>query len=197
MPSAVIVRASLPPALERLRRRRVGNAADGVPAHMTLLHPFAEPDALDGRVRRRLAEVAGRHQPFGYRQVGMGEWPDALYVAIEPTSPLRRLQRDLQAAFPDWPIYGGSISGFEFEPHITIADRAGKLEPQVREDAAWRPLPGDVRAVAIDVIATRPDGRWRLVWRIPLGGPAERARPTARVGAQPRRSSGPLLASRP
>ena len=174
MPSAVIVRAQLPPGLERLRRRLVGNAADGVPAHMTLLHPFVEPASLELPVRRRLADVAARHRAFDYRQVRMAEWPDAIYVAVDPVEPFARLQRDLQAAFPAWPIYGAG-SDFKFVPHITIADRDGKLEPGVHETPASRALPRPARAASIDVIATRPDGRWQLVWRIPLGArtPAE------------------------
>ena len=177
MPSAVIVRSPLPPGLERLRRRRVGNAAVGVPAHATLLHPFIEPEQLTPAVRQRLREGAAGHEPFEYRQDRMAEWPDAIYVAVEPVQPFVRLHRDLQAAFPDWPIYGAAVD-FEFEPHITVADRQGRLEPGVREDAAWRALPRLARAEAIDVIATRPDGRWRLVWRIPLGRrPADRIRP--------------------
>ena len=177
MPSAVIVRANLPGGLERLRRRRVGNAAVGVPAHMTLLHPFIEPADLKASVRRRLLEVAADHRPFDYQQAQQAEWPDAIYVAVEPVRPFVLLQRDLQAAFPDWPIYGAGRD-FEFEPHITIADRVGKLEPGVREDPAWRGLPRQAQAKAIDVIATGPTGRWRLVWRIPLGrSPADRIRP--------------------
>lgn len=168
MPSAVIVRAQLPTGLERLRRRWVGNAADGVPAHMTLLHPFIEPEGLGPSVRRRLRDVAANHRPFDYRQARQAEWPDAIYVAVEPVGPFVRLHRDLQLAFPDWPIYG-AVADFEFEPHITVADRVGKLEPGVRDDPAWRSLPQPARVKAIDVVATRPDGRWRLVWRIPLG----------------------------
>ena len=168
MPSAVVVRTILPSGLERLRRRRVGSAAVGVPAHATLLHPFIEPESLGPSVRRRLREVAADHRPFDYRQDRMAEWPDAIYVAVEPVEPFVRLHRDLQAAYPDWPIYGADGT-FEFEPHITVADRQGKLEPGVRDNPAWRTLPRLARAEAIDVIATRPDGRWRLVWRIPLG----------------------------
>jgi 2'-5' RNA ligase len=177
MPSAVIVRSALPSGLEQVRRANVGNAAIGVPAHMTLLHPFIEPAGMDSAVRRTLRDVAARHQSFEYRQDRMAEWPDAIYVAVEPVEPFVRLHRDLQAAFPDWPIYGAGAD-FEFEPHITVADRVGSLEPGVREDPAWRALPRLARAEAIDVIATRPDGRWRLVWRIPLGGrTADRIRP--------------------
>ena len=177
MPSAVVVRAALPLALERLRRRRVLSATVGVPAHATLLHPFIEPEDLDPAVRGRLREVAADHPPFDYRLDRMAEWPDAIYVAVDPVEPFARLQRDLQAAFPKWPIYGAGTD-FEYEPHITVADRQGKLEPGVKEDPAWRALPIGARTEAIDVIATRPDGRWRLVWRIPLGPSlADRIRP--------------------
>ena len=177
MPAAVVVRAHLPAGLERLRRRCVFSATVGVPAHATLLHPFIEPDGLTRSIRRRLREVAADHRPFDYRLARMAEWPDAIYVAVEPAEPFVRLQRDLQAAFPEWPIYGAGAD-FEFEPHITVADRQGKLEPGVREDRSWDALPLPARTEAIDVIATRPDGRWRLVWRIPLGhSPADRIRP--------------------
>ena len=168
MPSAVVVRAQLPAGLERLRRQRVFSATVGVPAHATLLHPFIEPEDLDRAVRRWLSQVAADHPPFDYRLAGMAEWPDATYVAIDPVEPFVALHRDLQAAFPDWPIYGADAD-FEFEPHITVADRAGKLEPGVGDSPAWHTLPRPARADALDVIATRPDGRWRLVWRIPLG----------------------------
>jgi 2'-5' RNA ligase len=177
MPSAVCVRVHLPSGLERLRRRRVANAADGVPAHMTLLHPFVEPDGLGPPVRRRLRDVAATHPPFGYRQSGMAEWPDAIYVAVEPVAPFVRLQHDLQTAFPEWPLYGPDFD-LDFEPHITVAHGEGILAPGVREDRAWLALPRPARVSSIDVIATDPVGHWRLVWRIPLGErPADRIRP--------------------
>ena len=177
MPAAVIVRAHLPGGLERLRRRHLGSAAAGVPPHVTLLYPFIEPEGLTAEGRAKLADIAARHPAFDYRLARRAEWPDAIYVAVDPVEPFVRLQGDLQAAFPDWPIYGAD-SDFEFEPHITIADREGLLARDVREDSAWGAFPSPARAEAIDVIATRPNGRWRLVWRIPLGrSPADRIRP--------------------
>lgn len=169
MPSAVILRAHLPAGLERLRRRFVGNAADGIPAHVTLLHPFVEPDGLDDRARRVLASVAARHRPIDYREAAMATWPDAAYVSVAPQAPFVRLQRDLQAAFPAWPIYGAGLD-FVFVPHITVADRRYAAAPEVANDPAWRVLPRPARADSIEVIATGEDDRWRLVWRIPLGG---------------------------
>ena len=178
MASAVIVRARLPPGLERLRLRSVGDAGDGVPAHLTMLYPFLEPPQLDSGVRDRLAAVAGRFEPFAYRLAGPARWPDTVYVAVDPVEPFVRLQTDLQAAFPDWPIYG-EPTGFEFVPHVTVAEGDPVALRATVTDPAWRRLPITATARALEVIATRPDGRWRLVWRIPLGRGT--ARPAARM----------------
>jgi 2'-5' RNA ligase len=99
---------------------------------------------------------------------GPARWPDTIYVAVEPIEPFVRLQADLAAAFPDYPIYGEG-SDFEFTPHITVAEgQAVEQEDSLRCEA-WAALPMPARAAWLDVIAT--DGaRWDLVWRMPLGG---------------------------
>lgn len=135
---------------------------------MTLLHPFVDPAALDAGVRRTIAGVAAGREPFEYRLFEMATWPLAVYVAVRPIDPFVRLQHDLQAAFPDFPIYG-EAAGFEFVPHVTIADSDHVAEPGLPGDRAWRALPQIARASAIDVIGKGADGRWRLIWRVPLG----------------------------
>ena len=135
---------------------------------MTLLYPFVGRDWLDASIRRKIASVAARHAPFDFTMTGPARWPDTIYVAVEPIEPFVRLQGDLAAAFPEYPIYGEG-SGFEFTPHITVADgRAVEREDSMRSEA-WAALPLPARAAGLDVIAT--DGeKWDLVWRIPLGG---------------------------
>ena len=167
--SAVILRTRLPASLERLRRGNVLDAAQGVPAHLTLLYPFVDPAALAPAVRRALAALARRHQPFDYSLAGMAAWPDTVYVAVDPTRPFIRLQRGLQAAFPDYPIYGRDAT-FRFVPHVTIAEGPAVADIGVRGDPAWRTLPRTRRAAAIEVIASGADGSWQTVWRLPLGG---------------------------
>jgi 2'-5' RNA ligase len=165
--SAVIVRAHLPAGLERLRRRSVPDAPDGLPAHLTLLYPFVEPSRLDRSVRAAAGAVAARHAPFDYRLVEAAQWPDTIYVAVEPTKPFVALQTDLAAAFPDHPIYG-EPPGFAFVPHVTVAEGPASEDPSLLEDPAWTSLPRAARAVALEVIANRGRG-WRLVWRLRLG----------------------------
>lgn len=171
----MIVRARLPCGLERLRRRSIGDAADGVPAHLTMLYPFVAPSLLQPEVREALVRVAARHRPFDYVEARRASWPDTVYVAVTPAARFVRLQSDLQAAFPAYPIYG-EAGDFRFVPHISIAEGAAIHDPSVLAAPAWRALPRPSMAASIEVIATGEDGRWRLVWRIPLGGRRAAAR---------------------
>jgi 2'-5' RNA ligase len=135
---------------------------------VTLLYPFVDRDGLDALIRGKIASVAARHAPFDFTMTGPARWPDTIYVAVEPIEPFVRLQGDLAAAFPEYPIYGEG-SGFEFTPHITVADgRAVEREDSMRSEA-WAALPLPARAAGLDVIAT-DSVKWDLVWRIPLGG---------------------------
>jgi 2'-5' RNA ligase len=168
VPSAVIIRTGLPAGLERLRRRSVLDAQDGVPAHLTLLYPFFEPGGLEASVRRVIASVARRHAPFDFRLAGPARWPDTIYVAVTPANPFVALQADLAATFPEYPIYG-KPAGFAFVPHVTIAEGFAVDDPATLADPGWADLPRLARAAALEVIAD--DGRGsRLVWRVRLTG---------------------------
>jgi 2'-5' RNA ligase len=172
--SAVIVRARLPGGLERLRRRSIGDAAEGVPAHLTMLYPFVAPERLAPSVRALIADVAARHAPFAYRLAGPAVWPDTVYVHVAPEAPFVALQAALADAFPAFPIYG-TDAGFEFVPHVSIAEVPASASATTLGDPGWSALPRPAAATSLEVIARR-GGRWRAVWRIPLGGRTAPAR---------------------
>jgi 2'-5' RNA ligase len=165
--SAVIVRVGLPSALDRLRRRHVADAADGIPAHVTLLYPFIAPHALDRGVRATIASIARRHAAFDYVLGGPARWPDTIYAAIDPVQPFLAIHRELSRAYPDYPVYSRPAP-FELIPHVTIAEGASAVDPSVMTEPAWSSLPARRRARALEVIASDGRGRWRLVWRLPL-----------------------------
>jgi 2'-5' RNA ligase len=163
--TALIIRVALPAALAALRLRSDTNAADGVPAHVTLLYPFAAPASIDDGVIRAVGDIVGRHAAW---TIVLGErrrWPDTLYASVEPEAPVRALQAELAAAFPMLPLYSGS---FPFTPHVTIAEGQGAHDPAVGDDPAWGDLPFRCDADAVEVIVHGDDGRWHVARRFPM-----------------------------
>ena len=107
--TALVLVVSLPPALDALRLRSIEDASAGVPAHVTLLYPFAEEAQLDAGTLGLVAAIAARH-PVLRLTLGEGRrFPDTLYASVEPDAPLRALQNELAAAFPTLPLYGVSV----------------------------------------------------------------------------------------
>ena len=163
--TALIVPVRLPLPLERVRQRGVRDAPNGLPAHATLLFPFAPPEDLDDELRRQVARIVAAHEVFPYELVGPGRWPDTVYAVLEPELPFRALQGDLGAAFPAFPIYGGS---FDFVPHVTIAEGPASNTPAVAPSAAWASLPAERTARFVDLIV-QEGTRWTVRWRFPCG----------------------------
>ena len=163
--TALVLVVALPPALEALRLGSIEDAAAGVPAHVTLLYPFAEERQLTDDVLAVVAAIAARH-PAMRLILGEGRrFPDTLYASVEPDGPLRSLQAELAAAFPTLPLYGDA---FPFEPHVSVVEGPAASDPLALEAPAWRTLPVEQLVDAIDLITGR-DGAWDTRRRFPLG----------------------------
>jgi 2'-5' RNA ligase len=163
--SALGVVVALPPALDALRRRRIPEAAAGIPAHITLLFPFADPAAIDESVRRLVAATVARHPACSVALDGPRIWPDTIYAGVDPAEPLTALQAALAVAFPTLPVYGG---GIDFVPHVTISPRAAMDDAGVIADPAWAELPITLTVAEVDLFVHGDDGRWRSMDRFPL-----------------------------
>ena len=163
--TALVLVVHLPPVLEALRRRSIADATQGVPAHVTLLYPFAGEAQLDAVVLDDVAAIAARHPVL---RVTLGEgrrFPGTLYASVEPDAPLRALHGELAAAFPTLPLYGGA---YPFVPHVSIVEGPAATDPRALDDPAWQALPVDQLVDAIDLITGR-DGTWATRRRFPLG----------------------------
>lgn len=162
--TALIVHVRLPEALEAIRLAAIPNAARGLPAHVTMLYPFAPPAAHDGELRGAIARAVGGSRAFPYRLVGPARWPEVLFASVDPHGPFRALHADLAAAFPEYPIYGG---GLEFEPHVTVAEGPADSLSELEADPAWASLPVEAVAGSIELICLE-DGGWKTKWQFPL-----------------------------
>jgi 2'-5' RNA ligase len=166
--SAVIVPVDLPAAARRLRDRLDPSAAQGVPAHITLLYPFAPPALLDEGVRVAVGRIVGSEAAFPFVLGAVGRWPNVIYLPPAPSDPFRRLIAALAAVFPDYPPYGGEHALDEIVPHVTIAqsERAADLDVAAAALPPLLPVRDFAREAA--VIARLPGEPWRTFWRLPL-----------------------------
>lgn len=160
----------VPEAEHLLRPWRSRHTADGrlgMWAHLTLLHPFLAPREVAGELGPLRAQLAG-WAPFSFALVEPRRFPGGLlYLAPEPEERFRELLADVQAPFPDRPLYGGEHE--DVVPHCTVAhsDDGGLLD-EIEE--ALRPhLPLAALASEAWLVELGPDG-WAVRARLPFRG---------------------------
>lgn len=167
--SAIIVPVSVPVGVSRLRERMDPSAAQGVPAHVTLIYPFMSPALLKDDVRRRIEAVVAAEPTFPFVLGTVRRWPNVVWLEPEPDEPFRRLTQALAAAFPDFPPYEGAHA--EVVPHLTVAQDVPDDYYAAAEHALPAYLP--IREVAREawLIGHTPDQPWHTLWRLPLAAP--------------------------
>lgn len=139
----------------------------GVPAHITLLFPFAPATQLDEAVIASLAEVIEEASAFAFELRKPARFPMTLYLAPEPASPFVRLTEAIVRRFPGYPPYEGAFDSVV--PHLTVAHGDAALLGEAETDVE-RSLP--IESVAREAILleeVEPDwGRWKVRARLPL-----------------------------
>jgi 2'-5' RNA ligase len=167
--TAVIV--TVPPAEQAVARHRARfdpAAGWGVPAHVTVLYPFAPPAALDADTLDRLAAAVAGVPRFtaSWEDTGwFGE--EVLWLAPRPTGRFRALTAAVTRAFPEYPPYGGRHP--DVVPHLTVGHG---VEPDLLRDAERQvrdhlPIHMEVTAAAL-WSGTEAPGSWRHVASLPL-----------------------------
>jgi 2'-5' RNA ligase len=139
----------------RWRRRYTPSGACGMPAHITLLIPFTDSDALDDERTREVEQVLGRFKPVELSLAATAYFagpPMVLYLEPEPAGPFRAMTEALVRAFPDHPPYGHAHGAIV--PHLTVATRLdrGRLAAIAAELAADLP------------IVSRPSEAWLMAY---------------------------------
>jgi 2'-5' RNA ligase superfamily len=152
------------PVIGDWRQRHTGDGSRGMPAHVTLLYPFAAEPDLDA-----LRALAAAGEPFGYSLRAVRKWPDGVvYLEPDPDEPFKRLARQLVERFPDHQPYGGVFTVDEVVPHCTVVhtDDAG-----ARADAAASVADALPISCSADEIwlMHEVDGRWQRHTPFPLG----------------------------
>jgi 2'-5' RNA ligase len=143
------------------------SAADGAPAHVTLLFPFRAAEQIDDAAIARVQAIAADARPFDFTLARIGRFDGTLYLAPEPAAPFVALTRALAAAYPEHPPYGGLHA--DVVPHLTVARGDAAVLDRVAATLgmSWPGAGIAARAGDIVLIANHT-GRWRTLHRFPL-----------------------------
>ena len=167
MRSAVLVTVpEAEPVVGEWRRRYTLDAPAGIPAHVTILFPFVEPERL-GEAEGRLAELVADTPAFDLSFARTARWPELLYLVPEPAEPFVALTRAVEREWPDQPPYGGAHE--TIVPHLTVAESTDPalLDRIVADVEPQLPIVTPVREASL--FAEDHAGRWREHGRLPFG----------------------------
>lgn len=145
MESAIIL--AIPeaePLVGALRAEGDVSASQGVPAHVTLLYPFADdPDeGIVEELRFFFAAVEGFTLDF----VAVGEFPEVVYLAPDQARVVEDLIGALERRWPSYPPYGGVFD--KVVPHLTVVDTPDSALRARARDHVMAGLP--LRAPAVE-----------------------------------------------
>jgi 2'-5' RNA ligase len=168
--SAVIVSVPLAePVVSRHRETFDVAARWGVPAHVTVVSPFAPPSAIDSAAMERLRSALASVPRFRARWAATGWFRgEVLWLAPEPEERFRALTDAVTRAFPEYPPYEGEFG--EVVPHLTVGhtgtpDQLREVESQVLPHL---PIRMEVTAAELWCGSEAPGAWWRVA-ELPLG----------------------------
>ncbi|HLQ81400.1 MAG TPA: 2'-5' RNA ligase family protein [Brachybacterium sp.] len=129
-------------AVAEHRRRLDSAAADGIPAHLTVLYPFVPLEALSDHDHDRLQALFASSLPISCVSRRTGWFGErVLHLALDDPAPVRRLTEQVVAALPGHPPYGGEIPLEDVLPHLTIGHDRPLPELLAAERAVAAHLP--------------------------------------------------------
>ncbi|GAB3698294.1 2'-5' RNA ligase family protein [Mariniluteicoccus flavus] len=112
----------------------------GVPAHITVAYPFEPAEEIDTDDLACLQEISGGTAPFDIELTRTGWFGgDVLFLAPTASEPIVSLTRRVEAAFPQFPIYGGAFENIQ--PHLTIGHHGGEATLRQIETDSVRACP--------------------------------------------------------
>jgi 2'-5' RNA ligase superfamily protein len=145
------------PVVGSLRRLHDPQARYGVPAHITLLYPFAPPSRVGASVAA-LQELFSVTPVFEFSVVEVRRFPVTAYLHPEPSAAFVRLTEMLVQRWPEFPPYGGAFA--TVIPHLTVADHATAEVLDAVDLTVARHLPIACRATEAWLMCSDEDGFW-------------------------------------
>jgi len=141
----------------------------GIPAHVTVLFPFAHPADLNDDVIQSLDAYFSKTNSFDFGFNSLAWFDDrVVYLEPSPDTNFRKLTRDLLVKFPQYLPYGGKYD--EPTPHLTVGDGApiDLLEEAANDVSQYLPLVVHARSAWLMTGSMGPNS-WTLRREFLLG----------------------------
>ncbi|HEV2953946.1 MAG TPA: 2'-5' RNA ligase family protein [Candidatus Dormibacteraeota bacterium] len=139
----------------------------GVPAHITILYPFAPPTQISQDDLVRLARLFFERTPFRFQLANVASFPDAVYLTVEPQEAFRELTALVVEAYPQYLPYGGRHP--DSTPHLTIHTASSEALTTELKSRFEGHLPIEGYAKEAWLMEKRPDDRWAFRAAFPFG----------------------------
>ena len=152
----------------RFRRELTRDGAEGMPAHVTLIYPFADDSHIGGPEIARLRAALVRFSAFGVRFARFDRFaavPPVLYLEPEPGDPFVEMIAALTREFPAFPPFGGIHE--TVVPHLTVAQTDDVAAMRAAEVQVAGRLPIRTHVAEATLMEQGVDG-WRIRDRMPL-----------------------------
>lgn len=163
--------------VSRWRTLHDPSAAEGMPAHVTLVYPFRAREEIDEEAEASLTYLFAQSAPFDLHFHETRRFPvtSVLWLAPQNPAPIVSLVRALGLAFPEHLPYAGAHP--DTVPHLTVANlktrnvTVADLDRIEREfmGEAKAHLPLRARVTAATLFHKHQDAVWREVKQFPLG----------------------------
>ncbi|WP_229074859.1 2'-5' RNA ligase family protein [Actinoplanes sp. DH11] len=158
------------PAVAALRSRLDSSAAGGMPAHITVLHPFLAPARMTPSVLAAVRLIVAGVPRFFLSLDRVGWFGErVVWLDPQPAEPFRELTNRIAARFPQAPPYEGRFT--EVVPHLTVGHDHPVADLRAAGDEVRAHLPIRARVTSLHLMAGCPGhaGSWHTVTDFPLG----------------------------
>ncbi|PMC74219.1 hypothetical protein CJ197_14660 [Brachybacterium sp. UMB0905] len=164
------------PVVRQHRRELDRSAADGIPAHLTVVYPFKPLEEISEADHERLARIGREHVCLhveGIRTAWFGD--QVLFVEVKAPEEVHALTLDVASAFPEHPPYSGDVPLAQIVPHLTVGAGApvAALRTAARAVDGALPFSQEVRAMELwagpPVEGRAQPARWSRVRSYALG----------------------------
>ncbi|MCU1367933.1 MAG: hypothetical protein JWN39_3572 [Ilumatobacteraceae bacterium] len=140
-------------------------AARGVPAHVTVLHPFRA--VVDDETAIAVEAIAAGIDSFTATFESVGRFPGGVvFLEPEPLDRFTAMTRAFVAEFPDCPPYGGAFA--DPHPHLTVGSRVDDATADGLDLALVPGLPFTTHVERLTLLVEDDEGRWTVDRSWPL-----------------------------